>query len=153
MECSFGCVAHSAVLLKPNVANILPVIIVIDCNVLYLLNFEEKWPNYASGSKFAPNSDSFWVRRLFNVYVWVFCAPNATILLVYIPTKIKMSFIWKDDYFAKTGIFCKSIADPLPSVVQAFTQPYSSFGERIKLIICQIRHEHSKNKHWLKKKR
>ena len=113
MECSFGCVAHSAVLLKPNVANILPVIIVIDCNVLYLLNFEEKWPNYASGSKFAPNSDSFWVRRLFNVYVWVFCAPNATILLVYIPTKIKMSFIWKDDFFDKIGIFCKSIAGQL----------------------------------------
>ena len=28
----------------------------------------------------------------------------------------------------------------LPSVVQAYTQPYS-FGGRIKLIICQIRHE------------
>ena len=29
---------------------------------------------------------------------------------------------------------------PLPSVVQAYTPPYS-FGGRIKLIICQIRHE------------
>ena len=28
-----------------------------------------------------------------------FCAPNATILLVYILAKIKMSFIWKDDFF------------------------------------------------------
>ena len=39
------------------------------------------------------------MRRLFNVCVRVFCAPNTTILLVYIPTKIKMSFIWKDDFF------------------------------------------------------
>ena len=90
--------------------------------------------------KSAPNSDSFWVRRLFNIYVQVFCAPNATILLVYLPAKIKMSFIWKDDLFAKISIFCKSIAGPLPSVVQAYTQPYW-FGGRIKLIICQIRHE------------
>ena len=67
-----------------------PIKIAINCNGLSLLIFEEKWPNYASGSKSAANSDSFWVRRLFNVCVWVFCAPNATILLVY---KIKMSFI------------------------------------------------------------
>ena len=43
-------------------------------------------------------------------------------------------------FFAKIGIFCKSITIPLPSVVQAYTQPYL-FGERLKLIICQIRHE------------
>ena len=93
--CSFGSVARSAVLLKPNVTNILlfnfceqkfvqhdPITIAIDCNGLSLLIFEEKWSNYDSGPKFAPNSDSFWVRRLFNVCVQVFCAPNATILLV-----------------------------------------------------------------------
>ena len=40
-------------------------------------------------------------------------------------------------FFAKIGIFCNSIAGP-PS--EAYTQPYS-FGRRIKLIICQIRHE------------
>ena len=80
-------------------------------------------------------------RRLFNVCVRVFCAPNATILLVYIPAKIKMSFIRKDDFFfAKIGIFWKSIAGPFPSVGQAYAQPYS-FGGRIKLIVCQIRHE------------
>ena len=45
-------------------------------------------------------------------------------------------------FFAKVGIFCMSIVGPLPSVVQAYTQPYS-FGGRIKLIICQIRHEPS----------
>ena len=37
-------------------------------------------------------------------------------------------------------MFWKSFADPLPSVVQAYIQPYS-FGGRIKLIICQIKHE------------
>ena len=49
-----------------------------------MLVFEEKWPRYASGSKSASNSDLFWVLRLFNACVRVFCVPNATILLVYI---------------------------------------------------------------------
>ena len=71
----------------------------IDCNGLSLLIFEEKLPNYTSGPKSAPNSDSFWKRRLFNVCVRVFCVPNATILLIYIPVQIKMSFIWKDGFF------------------------------------------------------
>ena len=146
IERSFGCGACSAVLLKPNIANILlfsfckqkfvqhgPITIAIDCNGLSLLIFEEKW---SSGPKSTSNSDSFWVRRLFNASVWVFCAPNATILLVYIPAKIEMNFIWKDDFFAKIGIFCKSIAGPLS---EAKTQPYS-FGGRIKLIIRQISH-------------
>ena len=34
----------------------------------------------------------------------------------HIPAKIKMSFFWKDDFFfffAKIGIFCKSVAGPL----------------------------------------
>ena len=120
--CSFGCVARSAVLLKLNVVNILlfnfceqkfvqqgPITIAIG---LSLLIIEEKWRNYASGSKSTPNSDSFWVRQLFNVSVQFFCAPNATILFVYIPAKINMSFIWKD-IFAKIGIFRKPIAGPL----------------------------------------
>ena len=113
-----------------------------DCNGLSLLIFKEKLPNYAFGPKYAPNSDSFCVHRLFNVCVRIFCAPNATILRVYIPAKIKMSFFGRDDFFffAKIDIFCKSIAAPLPSIVQQYTQPYS-FGGRIKLITCQIRHE------------
>ena len=156
IECSFGCVARSAVLLKPNVANILLfnfceskfiqhglITIAIDCNVLSLLIFEEKWANYATGPKSATNCDSFWVRRLFNVCVLVFSAPNATIFLVYIPAKIKMSFIWKDDFFCHD--FHSNVAIFL-SVVQAYTQPYS-FGGRIKLIICQIRHELSATIH------
>ena len=96
IECSFSCVARSAVLLKPNIANCnfdliceqkfvkhSPITIAIDFSGLSLLIFKEKWSNYASGSKSAPNSDSFWVRRLFNVWVRVFYAPNATIFLVY----------------------------------------------------------------------
>ena len=73
--------------------------IAINCNGLSFLIFEEKWSNYTSGPKSAPNSDSFWVRRLFEVCVLVFCAPNATILLVYIPARIKMSFFLKDNFF------------------------------------------------------
>ena len=130
IACSFGCVARNAVLLKPSTANILlfkfckqifiqhgPITIAIDCNCLSLLIFEEKWSNYDSGPKYTSNINSF----------WVFCGPNATILLVYIPAKIKMSCIWKDDIFAKIGIFCKSIAG---SLSEACTQPYS-FGGRM----------------------
>ena len=57
--------------------------------------------NYAPGPKSAPNRDSFWMRRFSNVCIQVFCAPNAAILLVYIPAKIKMSFFWKDDFLPK----------------------------------------------------
>ena len=90
-----GYMTRSAVLLKPNVANIVlynfckqkfvqhaPIMITIDCNGHFLLIFEEKCPNYATGLKF--------LRRPFSVCVWVFCAPNV-----------------------KIGIFCKSIACPL----------------------------------------
>ena len=114
------CVARSAILLKPNVASILlfnfceqkcvwhgPITIAIDCKGNYLRIFEEKWANYAFGPKFAPNSDSFWMQRLYNVCVQV--------LLVYIPAKVKISFICKNNFFffAKIGIFWKSISGAL----------------------------------------
>ena len=75
--------------------------IAFNCNDLFEEStvFEEKWPNYASGAKSTQNSDSFWVRRLFNVCMRVFCGPNMTILLVYMNAKIKKSFIGKDDFF------------------------------------------------------
>ena len=47
---------------------------------------------------------------------------------------------WTDRRIKLIGIFYKSIAGPLPSVAEAYTQPYS-FGGRLKLIICQIWHE------------
>ena len=114
IECSFDCVALIAVLLKPNVANILnfceqkfvqhgPIPIAIDCYGLSLLIFGEKWSCYDCGSKSAPNIDSFWMRGLFNVCVQVFCSPNAIILLA----SGKMMFL------PKIGIFYKSIAGPL----------------------------------------
>ena len=59
IECSFGCVVRSSILLKSNVANILlfnfyqqkfvqhgPITIIIDCNDLSLFSFEEKCLNY-----------------------------------------------------------------------------------------------------------
>ena len=93
--------------------------------------------NYACGPKFAPNSDSFWVRRLFNVHT----RQDENEL------HLKRWF-----FFAKMGIFCKSIEGPL---VHAYTQPYS-FGGRIKLIIYQISYELSVTIHkisscWKKK--
>ena len=89
-------ISSSSIFVNKNVFNIT---IAMDCKGLSLLIIEEKWPNYASGPKSALNSNSFWVRRFFNVCVRVFCAPNTTILFVYIPAKIKMRFIWKDDFF------------------------------------------------------
>ena len=81
-----------------------PITIAIYCTGLSLLIFEEKWLNCAS----APNSDSFWVGRLLNVRVRVFCAPNATILFVYVPAKTKMSFIWKNNFFLPKSAFSVS---------------------------------------------
>ena len=100
---------------------------IYSANILYFnfFIFEEKLPNYASGPKSAPKSDSFWIRQ--------FC------LLTYTP-RSKWASSEKMIFLAKIDIFCKSIASPLPSVVLAYTQPYS-FGGNIKLIICQIRHE------------
>ena len=56
------------------------------------------------------------------------------------PPRSKLASSEKMIFFAKIGIFCESIGGPLPSVGQAYTQTYS-FDERIKLIICHIRHE------------
>ena len=157
------CVTCSAVLLKPNVAGILllnfceqkfiqhgPIKIAIVCNGLSLFIFEETWHNYASEPKSAPNSDSFWVRRLFNVCVRVFCAPCATILLVYIPTTIKMSFIWKDDFFATIGVFCKSICR---NIFQRCSSVYTTLFVRRKNKTNYLSNQtwakcyHSRNKH------
>ena len=125
IECSFGCVTRSAVLLRSNVANILlfnfceqkfvqfgPIMIAIDCNGLFLLIFEEKWPNYASGPKSGPNSDSFWVHRLFNVCVRVLLCSNATI-----SAKIKMSFIGKEIFFSQNWRLLWILQSiPLPTI-------------------------------------
>ena len=99
-----------------------PITIAIYCSGLSFLIFEEKWPNYASGPKFSPNSESFSVRRLFNVCLHTRQGQNEL--------HLKRSF-----FLPK-----KSIAGSLPSVIQAYTQPYS-FGGSTKLILCQIRYE------------
>ena len=151
---------------------------------------KKKWPNYASGPKSALNSDLFWLRRLFNVCLRVFCAPNPTFLLCY-PPRSKWASSEKMIFFSKV---VKSNIAIFPSVVQAHTEPYSfagktlqfclitylprskwassekmiflpkffkvmsqyfpalfkrinsHIGRRIKLIICQIRHELSVTK-------
>ena len=70
----------------------------------------------------------------FSMYASGFSLP--TILLVYIPPKLKLISSEKM-IFLKIGIFCKSISGPLS---ETYTQSYS-FAGSIKLIICQIRHE------------
>ena len=93
-----------------------PITINIDCNDLYLLIFEEKMAQVWFGTK---NRTKQWFVLGASVFqcvcVRVVFAPNATTLLVYMPTKAQtqLRFIWKYDCFAKIGIFCKSIAGPL----------------------------------------
>ena len=90
-------------LLKPNVIHVIlfnfwkqkfvehgTETLAIDRNGVSLLIFEEKWPN---GAPFAPNSHSLWVHRLLNDDVWIFRAPNATILLIGIASDVEMGFI------------------------------------------------------------
>ena len=134
---------RSAVLLKLNVANILlfnfckqkffkhgPITIAIDCNGFSLLIFE--WPSYASGPKFAANSDSFWVRRLFNVCVRGFCACLHT-------HQDQNELHLKRWFFAKIGIFCESICR---NISQRCSSIYTTiFVRRKDKTICQIRHE------------
>ena len=96
-----------------------------------------------NGPKSALNSDSFCVRRLFNVCVRVFCASNATILLVYIAAKIKMSFIWKDDF-----LFCqnRNISQRCSSV---YTKKFVQRKDKTNYLSNQTlaKYYHSRNKH------
>ena len=112
-------ISSSSIFVNKKFVQFGPITTAIDCSCSFL----KKNCPIMSGAKSASNSDSFWVHWLFNACVQVFCATNATILLVYITAKIKRSFIWKDEFFfffffAKIGIFCKLIAGLLPSVVQ-----------------------------------
>ena len=131
------------VLLKSNVANIVqhgPITITIDCNALSLLILKEKWPNYASGPKSTPNTGSFWVRRLFNVCVRVFCALNFACLYI---RQDQNELHLNRCFFLPSSAY--SVSRPVViylSIVQVYTQPYS-FGGRIKLTICQVRHDQS----------
>ena len=73
----------------------------------------------------------FGVHRIFNVHVRVFLCPKCK-NFAQNDLHLKSCF-----FFAKICIFCNAI---FSSAVQAYKQPYS-FGGRMKLIICQIRHE------------
>ena len=84
IEFSLGYVSRIAILLKPNVANIFvfnfceqkfvqhgPITIAIECNGLSLLNFEEKWPNYASGQWLVLSASAFRCMRA--GFLWPKC--------------------------------------------------------------------------------
>ena len=145
IECSFGCVARSAVLLKPHVANIL------------LFNFcEHKFVQH--GPIRSPLTEqplfAYFRRKMAQLWFWIkirtkqwlvlgasafqcrragFLCPKFDNFVCLHARQDQISFIWKDDFF----FLPKSMSGPLPSVVQVYTQPYS-FG-RIKLIFFQIR--------------
>ena len=138
--------ARNAVLLKPNIVNILlfkfceqklvqhsPITIAIDCNGHSLSIFEEKWPNYASGPKYAPKSDSFWVNRFSVPQMRQFC------LFTY-PPRWKWASSEKMIVLAKSASSVSRSQAHLAKRCSSVYKPYS-FSGRIKLIICQIRHE------------
>ena len=121
--------------------------IAIDCSGLSLHIFEEKWPNYVSGPKYAPNSDSFWVRRLLYICVRV-C------LFTY-PSRLKWASSEKMIFFfAKIGIFCKMICRNISQLCSnAYTTIFVPRKDKTNYLSNQIwaKCYHSRNKHELKK--
>ena len=160
IECSFGCMARSAILLKPNVGNILlfnfceqkfvqhgPTMIAIDRNGLSLLIFEEKWPNYASGPKSAPTSDSFWAFKCMRaVFLWS-KRDNFACLHKRQDQKELHLKRW----------FFSMIFKVMSQYFPALLSIYTTIFVRRTLIICQIKHELSVTIHeistsWKKKR-
>ena len=143
--------AGSAVLLKPNIANILL------SNFLWTkisstwLNNDRHWLSrpplvhfrrkMASGSKFASKQ---WLVLGASAYQYVRagfpCSKWDNICLFTYPPKSKWASSEKMILLPKSAPSLSRSVEIFPSVVQEYTQPYS-FGGRIKLIICQIRHE------------
>ena len=77
----------------------------------------------------------------FSMYACGFSVPQMRLFYLFTyPPRSKWASCENIVFSATIDIFCKSIAGPLPSIVQAYIQLYS-FGGRIKLIICQISHE------------
>ena len=122
IEFIFCCLANSAVLLKPNVANVLrfnfceqkfiqhgPITIAIDCNGFSLLIFEKNGPIMPLDQN--PHQT---VTR-FGANVCVFSVPQmrSFCLFTYPPRSKWASSEEMIFFFAKIGTFCKSIASPL----------------------------------------
>ena len=63
--------------------------------------FKKIMPNDPSCVKTTPNSYTLCIERLFNNHFWVFQNPNATILLINIASKVKMSLIAHNDFTVK----------------------------------------------------
>ena len=118
IECSFGCVARSAVLLKPNVANILfnfceqkfvqhgPITIAIDCNASSCSFTKQNglWTKIRTKQWFVLGASAFQCMRA--GFLCLKCDNFACL-------STRQRFIWKNDFLAKIDIFCKSIAGPL----------------------------------------
>ena len=114
--------------------------IAIDCNGLSLLIFEEKCPKYTSGPKSAPNSDSFWVHRL--LYACGLSVPQMRPFCLFTyPPGSKWASSEKMIFLPKSA---SSVSRSQAHFLTLFNR---SFGRRMKLIICQIRHKLSVTTH------
>ena len=147
IECSFGCVARSAVLLKSNFANILlfnfceqkfvqhgPITIAIDCNGSSSCSFSKKNGPIVPLDQNAHQTVTRFGCVDFSMYACGFSVPQMRQFCLFTyPPRSKWVSSEKEIFFPKS-------ASSISPLVQADTQPYS-FGGRIKLIICQIRHE------------
>ena len=71
---------------------------------IYLYNsrfefiFKNIWPNDPSCSKTPPHSYTLRIERFFSNHFWLFQAPNATILLINVASKVKMNLIARNDF-------------------------------------------------------
>ena len=125
-----GCVASSAVLLKPNVANILlfnfceqkfvqhdPITIAIDCNGLSLLIFRRKmaqlclWSKIRTKQWLVLGGSAFQCMRA--GFLWSKCNNFVCLHTRQDQNELHLKRCF---FFAKISIFCKSIAGPLSAV-------------------------------------
>ena len=136
IECSFDCVARSAVCWKQHFffnfceqkfVQHGPIMIAIDYNGLSLRIVEEKWPNYASGQNPHKTVTRFGCFG-FSMYACGFSVPQMLqfCLFTYLP-RSKWASSEEMIFFAKIDIFCKSISGPLS---EAYISVYTTIFVR-----------------------
>ena len=118
-----------------------PITIAIACNGLILAYFQRKMAQICLWTKIRTKQWLVLGAPAFQCMLAGFLCPKCdNFVCLHSRQDQNEPHLKRRFFFAKIGIFCKSTAGPLPSVIQEYTQPYS-VGGRIKLIVCQIRHE------------
>ena len=112
-----------------------PITIAIKCNGHPLLIFEEKWPNYASGSKSAPSRFA-WVDFSKYMHAGFLLCPRSENFACLHRNQNEHHLKWWFVLTKSTFSVSRSQAN-----FPALFKRTHNHKQRIKLIICQIRHE------------